>query len=110
MDKPLFPIIHRLPYYYYWSSAAPEVLDICHRAEIASRKNVIIFELPDQYGQDSLQVMRMLQQMLADIDIDSKVLEWQEGSRLLVASTDEATVNCCLKNNGVAITENFIRR
>ena len=110
MDKLPLPIIHRLPHLYHWSSDSPATLSIREASDVASPSDVIIFELLDWQGFQSQQMMLSLQEMLADIDTDSSVVEWQGGSCLLVASADEATVNCCLKNNGVAITENFARR
>ncbi|WP_294902844.1 hypothetical protein [Tatumella sp. UBA2305] len=82
MDKPPLPIIHRLPHIHRWSSESPVTLIIREATEAASALDEIIFELLDGQGE----------------------------SCLLVASADEASVNCCLKNNGVAITENFARR
>lgn len=110
MDKLPLPIIHRLPHIYRWSSESPATLIIREATEPESALDVIIFELLDGQGVQSQQMMLSLQEMLSDIDTDSRVLEWQGASCLLVASDDEASVNCCLKNNGVAITETFARR
>lgn len=110
LDKQPLPVIHRLPHFYRWSSETPATLSIRGASDAASASDVIIFELLDWQGLQSQQMMLSLQEMLADIDTDSKVVEWRGGSCLLVASADEAAVNCCLKNNGVAITENFAQR
>lgn len=107
LDKQPLPVIRRLPHVYRWSSGT---LRICDATDVASASDMIIFELLDRQGLQSQQMMLSLQEMLADIDTDSKVVEWLGGSCLLVSSADEATVNCCLKNNGVAITENFAQR
>lgn len=110
LNKLPLPVIRRLPHFYRWSSGSPATLSIREAGDLASASDVIIFELLDGHGLQSQQMMLSLQSMLADIDTDSEVMEWQGASCLLVAGADEATVNCCLKNNGVAITENFARR
>lgn len=107
LDRQQLSVIHRLPDYYHWSPAMPSALTVSEVVHSGRGEDVVIFELLDSQEQQSEQVMLALQKMLAEVDTDSNVIEWRGTACLLVASTDEATVNCCLKNNGVAIAENF---
>ncbi|MCX8956536.1 YejG family protein [Erwinia psidii] len=101
-------VVHRLPQSYRWGGggrgASVEPLLI---SSIATDDDLVGLSLLSHHGAQAWDVMQMIKDALAEIQLDCSVVEWEGEPCLFVARHDECATTCRLKNFGVGIAEPF---
>lgn len=101
-------VIHRLPQSYRWgtgpagSSVEPLLLN-----SMTADDDLVGLTLLSHQGGQAWDIMQMIQDALAEIQIECAVVEWAGEPCLFVARQDECSTTCRLKNFGVGIAEPF---
>lgn len=104
---PQLSVVHRLPQRYRWSVENQGAIE-AHKAEdVADEQDLIALRLLSHDGRPAWDILRQLQETLAEIQVDCRIAEYEGQPCLFVQLSDESATNCCLKNRGVAIAENF---
>ena len=105
VNKLQHSIVHRLPQSYRWGVGnlpEPRLADV-----LAAEDDLIGLNLLSHQGAQAWDIMQMLKEALAEIQLDCAVVEWEGEPCLFVARNDECTATCRLKNFGVGIAETF---
>ncbi|WP_130830821.1 hypothetical protein [[Erwinia] mediterraneensis] len=104
---PQFSVVHRLPQRYRWCAERQGVI-VAHKTnDIANEQDLIALRLLSHHGHPAWEILRQLQETLAEIQVECKIAECEGEPCLFVPLSDESATSCCLKNRGVAIAENF---
>lgn len=98
-------IVHRLPQSYRWAAGlAGGAVEL---NTLANEDDLIGLRLLSHDGAPAWEVMHKLRAMLAEIQVDCTIVEWQGEPCLFVQRSDESAATVRLKNQGVAIAETF---
>nr|WP_281434468.1 hypothetical protein [Erwinia phyllosphaerae] len=98
-------VVHRLPQHYRWGAENRPEPHLPGSAETES--DLVGLSLLSHQGRQAWDIMQMLKEALAEIQLDCSVVEWEGEPCLFVARNDECTTTCRLKNFGVGIAETF---
>lgn len=98
-------IVHRLPQRFRWDSEFRKA--VIAEEGIGSDQDLIALRLISHDGLSARDILCQLRDVLAAIQVESKVAEYAGTPCLVIRPGDESAANCCLKNQGVAIAENF---
>ncbi|MEM6049318.1 YejG family protein [Erwinia sp. P7711] len=102
-------VVHRLPQSYRWgagptgSSVEPLLVN-----NLSAEDDLIGLTLLSHAGEQAREIMRMIQDALAEIQIECAVVECAGEPCLFVTRQDESATTCRLKNFGVGIAEPFL--
>ncbi|MDR7343057.1 MAG: YejG family protein [Pantoea sp.] len=98
-------IVHRLPQSYRWAAGmAGGAIEL---NTLAADDDLIGLRLLSHDGAPAWDVMQKMRLMLADIQVECAIVEWQGEPCLFVQRSDESAAAVRLKNQGVAIAETF---
>jgi hypothetical protein len=98
-------IVHRLPQSYRWAAGlAGGAVEL---NTLAAEDDLIGLRLLSHDGAPAWDVMQKMRAMLADIQVECTIVEWQGEPCLFVQRSDECAATVRLKNQGVAIAETF---
>ncbi|ORM80907.1 YejG family protein [Mixta gaviniae] len=101
-------VVHRLPESYRWAAGlAGGVVEPHTLNALAAEDDLIGLRLLSHDGAPAWEIMQKMRAMLADIQVDCTVVEWQGEPCLFVQRSDESAATVRLKNQGVAIAETF---
>ncbi len=101
-------VVHRLPQHYRWSSGLTGVqVEPLPLTVMADETNLIGLRLLSHDGDSAWQIMEKLRLTLAEIQVDSSVLEWEGEPCLFVEGCHEGATLCRLKNVGAAIADSL---
>ncbi|QHM71726.1 hypothetical protein C7M51_02017 [Mixta intestinalis] len=102
-------VVHRLPQSYRWAAGlAGGVVESHSSNTLAAADDLIGLRLLSHDGAPAWEVMQKLRAMLAEIQVECTLVEWQGEPCLFVQRSDESAATVRLKNQGVAIAETFI--
>ncbi len=101
-------VVHRLPESYRWVAGLTGGVVEPHALNtLAAEDDLIGLRLLSHDGASAWDIMQKMRAMLADIQVDCAVIEWQGEPCLFVQRSDESAATVRLKNQGVAIAETF---
>lgn len=98
-------VVHRLPQSYRWG--AGKRLEPRALSGTEAEDDLVGLSLLSHQGVQAWDIMQMLKEALAEIQLDCAVVEWEGEPCLFVARNDECATTCRLKNFGVGIAEAF---
>ncbi|NHB91460.1 YejG family protein [Photorhabdus cinerea] len=106
MNNIQLSVVHRLPQSYRWSPGFVGIkVEPLPVDEVNVKSSLMGLKLLSHEDEAAWNVMQKLQQSLADMQIESTVIEWEGQACLFVDSEDESAVMCRLKTLGAAIAE-----
>lgn len=100
-------VVHRLPQHYRWSVDHAGEIERQESADAENDQDLVALRLLSHDGHPALEILRELQDTLAQIQVECKIAQCEGQPCLLILRGDESATNCCLKNQGVAIAETF---
>lgn len=98
-------VVHRLPQSYRWGAGNRLEPRVSGGAE--AEDDLVGLSLLSHQGVQAWDIMQMLKDALAEIQLDCAVVEWEGEPCLFVARDNESATTCRLKNFGVGIAETF---
>lgn len=98
-------VVHRLPQSYRWG--AGNRLEPRAFSGVEAEDDLVGLSLLSHQGVQAWDIMQMLKEALAEIQLDSAVVEWEGEPCLFVSRYNECATTCRLKNFGVGIAEAF---
>ncbi|WP_237385205.1 YejG family protein [Xenorhabdus sp. Sc-CR9] len=108
MDNIQLSVVHRLPQSYRWSSGfVGSKVEILPTEGTDMKNSLTGLKLLSHEGEKARDIMHVINQSIADMQILSAVIEWEEEPCLFFAKEDESAVMCRLKTLGAAIAENI---
>ena len=101
-------VVHRLPQSYRWGvgTAGPSV-EPSLLSSVDAEDDLIGLTLLSHQGVQAWDIMKIIKEALAEIQLDCSIVEWEGEPCLFVARHDECATTCRLKNFGVGIAEPF---
>lgn len=99
-------VVHRLPHHYRWLAGFTGV-KVEPVPPASDGDNLIGLKLLSHDGDSAWQVLEKLRLTLAEIQVDSSVVEWEGEPCLFVGGNDEDATLCRLKNVGAAIADSL---
>lgn len=100
-------VMHRLPQLYRWSLDHVGKIEQQDALSGTADEGLVALRLLSHEGLLALEILHQLQETLAQIQVDSKIAEYEGQPCLLIRRGDESATSCCLKNQGVAMAETF---
>lgn len=108
MNNIQLSVVHRLPQSYRWSSGfVGTKVEILPTEETDIGNSLTGLKLLSHEGEKAQEILRTINQSIADMQILSAVIEWEGEPCLFFAKEDESAVMCRLKTLGAAIAENI---
>ncbi|MDC9582449.1 YejG family protein [Xenorhabdus sp. PR6a] len=108
MNNIQLSVVHRLPQSYRWSAGfVGTKVEILPAEETDLRNSLMGLKLLSHEGEKAREILYAINQSIADMQILSTVIEWEEEPCLFFAKEDESAVICRLKTLGAAIAENI---
>ncbi len=101
-------VVHRLPQRYRWGTGtAGARVEPLLLSNMAEEDDLVGLTLLSHQGRQAWEIMEIIKEALADIQLDCAIVEWEGEPCLFVARHDECATTCRLKNFGVGIAEPF---
>ncbi|PHM45991.1 hypothetical protein Xmau_00383 [Xenorhabdus mauleonii] len=107
MNNIQLSVVHRLPQSYRWSSGFVGTKVEILPAEETDIGSLTGLKLLSHEGEKARDILHVINQSIADLQILSAVIEWEGEPCLFFAKEDESAVICRLKTLGAAIAENI---
>lgn len=99
-------VVHRLPQSYRWGAGPTGTcVEPLFLNSITADDDLVGLTLLSHQGAQAWDIMQMIKDALAEIQLDCAVVEWGGEPCLFVSRHDECTTTCRLKNFGVGIAE-----
>lgn len=101
-------VVHRLPQHYRWGCGGPGAsVEPLLFSSVAEDDDLVGLNLLSHHGAQAWDIMQMIKDALAEIQLECSVVEWEGEPCLFVSRHDESAATCRLKNFGVGIAEPF---
>lgn len=101
-------VVHRLPQSYRWGAGTTGVsVEPLLLSSVDAEDDLVGLTLLSHKGIQAWDIMKIIKEALAEIQLDCSIVEWEGEPCLFVARHDESATTCRLKNFGVGIAEPF---
>ncbi|MCL9647555.1 hypothetical protein C1Y41_07985 [Pantoea sp. ICBG 1758] len=100
-------VVHRLPQLYRWSADQLGEIELLETTSGINDEDLVALRLLSHEGTLALDILQQLRETLAQIQVECKIARCEGHPCLLIQRINESAASCCLKNQGVAIAEDF---